>query len=42
MEGEFRYQDNLDQDLEEWFSPEGSQPNRGFFSVEDKQEYIQI
>ena len=32
MEGEFKDQGQLDQDLEEWLSPRGSQPDRGFFS----------
>ena len=41
MEGEFQDQGQLDQDLEEWLSPRGSQSVHGFFSEEDKQEYIQ-
>ena len=42
MEGYFQDQGQLDKDLVEWLSPRGSQPNRGFFSKEEKQEYIQI
>ena len=41
MEGEFQDQGQLDQDLEEWLSPRGSQSVHGFFSEEDKQESIQ-
>ena len=41
MEGEFQDQGQLDQDLEEWLSPRGSQSVHGFFSEEEKQEYIQ-
>ena len=40
MEGEFQDQGQLDQDLEEWLSPRGSQPVHGFFSEEEKQESI--
>ena len=42
MEGEFQYQGQLDQYLEEWFSPRGSQSVHGFFSEKEKQESIQI
>ena len=42
MEGEFQDQGQLDQDLEEWLSPRGSQFVHGFFSEEEKQESIQI
>ena len=41
MEGEFHDQGHLDQDLEEWLSPRGSQSVYGFFSEEEKQESIQ-
>ena len=40
MEGEFQDQEQLDQELEEWLSPRGSQPVHGFFSEEDKQQSI--
>ena len=40
MEGEFQDQGQLDQDLEEWLSPRGSQSVHGIFSEEDKQESI--
>ena len=40
MEGEFQDQGQLDQDLEECFSPRGSQSVHGFFSEEEKQESI--
>ena len=36
MGGEFQYQGQLDQDLEEWLYPRGSQPDCGFFSEEEK------
>ena len=42
MEDEFQDQGQLDQDLEEWLSPRGSQSVHGFFSEEEKQESIQI
>ena len=42
MEGEFQDKGNLDQDLEEWLSPRGSQSVHGFFSDEKKQESIQM
>ena len=42
MEGEFQDQGQLDQDLEEWLSPRGSQSDHGFFSEERKQESIQM
>ena len=42
MEGEFQYQGQLDQDLEEWLSPRGSQSVHGFFSEEEKQESIRM
>ena len=41
MEGEFQDQEQLDQQLEEWLSPRGSQSAHGFFSEEDKQQSIQ-
>ena len=40
MEGEFQNQGQLDQDLEKWFSPRGSQSVHSFFSEEEKKEYI--
>ena len=40
MEGEFQYQGQFDQDLEEWLSPRGSQSVHGFFSQEEKKESI--
>ena len=40
MEGEFQDQGHLDQYLEEWLSPSGSQSVHGFFSEEEKQESI--
>ena len=42
MEGELKDQGKLDQYLEEWLSPRWSQPDRSFFSKEEKQEYIRI
>ena len=42
MEGEFQDQGQLDQDLEEWLSPRGSQPDCGFFSNEENKETIHI
>ena len=41
IEGEFQDQGQLDQDLEEWLSPRGSQSVHGFFSEEENQESIQ-
>ena len=41
MEGEFQDQGQLDQELEEWLSPRGSQSVHGFFYEEEKQQYIQ-
>ena len=41
MESEFQDQGQLDQELEEWLSPRGSQSVHGFFSEEDKQQSIQ-
>ena len=41
MEGEFQDQRQLDQELEEWLSPRGSQSVHGFFYEEKKQEFIQ-
>ena len=41
MEGEFQDQRQLDQELEEWLSPRGSQSVHGFFSEEENQESIQ-
>ena len=42
MECEFQDQEQIDQDLEEWLSPRGSQSVHGLFSEEEKQESIQI
>ena len=42
MEDEFQDQGQLDQYLEEWLSPRGSQSVHGLFSEEEKQEYIRI
>ena len=42
MEGEFQDQGQLDQDLEEWLSPRGSQSPYGFFCEEENQESIRI
>ena len=42
MEGEFQDPGHIDQYLEEWLSPRGSQLDCGLFSEEDNQEYIQI
>ena len=42
MEDEFQDQGQLDQELEEWLSPRGSQSVHGFFSEEEKQESIRI
>ena len=42
MEGEFPYQGQLDQDLEEWLSPRGSQSVQGFFSEEERQDSIRM
>ena len=42
MEGKFQDQGQIDQDLEVWLSHRGSQSVRGFFSKEEKQEYIRI
>ena len=42
MEGKLQYQGQLDQDLEEWLSPIGSQSVHGFFSEEERQESIHI
>ena len=42
MEGELQDQGQLDQNLEEWLSLRGSQYVHGFFSEEEKQEYIRI
>ena len=41
MEGEFQDQVQLDQELEEWLYPRGSQSVHGFFSEEEKQQSIQ-
>ena len=40
MECEVQNQGQLDQDLEEWLSPRGSQSVHGFFSEEEKQQSI--
>ena len=42
MEGEFKDQGQLDQDLEEWLSPKGSQYVHGFFSEKEKQGSKQV
>ena len=42
MEGEFKYQGQLDQDFEEWLSPRGSQYVHYLFSEEEKQQSIQM
>ena len=42
MEGEFQDQGQLDQYLEEWLSPRGSQSVHGFFSEEEKQTSIRM
>ena len=42
MECKFQYQGKLDIYMEELLSPRGSQPVRGFFSDEEKQESILI
>ena len=42
MEGEFQDQGQLDQDLEGWLFPIGSQYFHGFFSEEEKHESIWI
>ena len=42
MEGEFQYQGQLDKYLEEWLYPRGSQSVHGFFSEEEKQEFIRM
>ena len=42
MEGEFQDQGQIDQELEEWLSPRGSQSVHGFFSEEDNQESTRI
>ena len=42
MEVELQDQGQLDQDLEEWLSPRGSQCVHGFFSEDENQESIRI
>ena len=42
MEGEFQDQGQLDQDLDEWLSPRGSQYVHAFFYEEEKQVSIWI
>ena len=42
MEGKFQDQGHLDQDLEEWLSPIGSQSVHSLFSEENKKESIHI
>ena len=42
MVGEFQDQGHLDQDLEEWLYPRGSQSVHGFFYEEVKQDPIRI
>ena len=41
MEGEFQDQGQLDQELEEWLYPIGSQSVHSFFSEEEKQDSMQ-
>ena len=36
MEGKFQDQEQLDEELEEWLYPRGSQPDLGFLSEEEK------
>ena len=42
MEGKFQDQGHLDQDLEEWLSPIGSQSVHSLFSEENKKDSIHI
>ena len=42
MEDEFQDQGQIDQYLEEWLSPKGSQYVHGFFFEEDKQDFIRM
>ena len=42
MEEKFQYKGYIDKVLEEWLYPRGSQPNRGFFSEDQKQESTRI
>ena len=42
MEGEFQDQGQLDQYLEKWLYTRGSQSVHGFFSEEEKQDYIRM
>ena len=42
MEVELKYQGQLDQDLEEWLYPRGSQSVHGFFFEEEKQKSIRM
>ena len=42
IEGEFQDQGQLDQYLDEWLSPRGSQSVHGFIYEEEKQESIRI
>ena len=42
MEGKLHDQGKLNQGLEEWLYPRGSQTNRGLFSEEEKQKSTQI
>ena len=42
MEGEFQDQGQLDQNLEEWYSPRWSQSVQDLFSEEEKQDSIKI
>ena len=41
MEGKFQDLGQLDQELEEWLSPRGSQSVHGFLYEEEKQQSIQ-
>ena len=42
LEGELQDQGQIDQYLEEWLSPRGSQYVHGFFSEEEKKESIRM
>ena len=42
MEGELQDQGQLDQELEGWLSPRGSQSAHGFFYEQDKKESIRM
>ena len=42
MEGEFQYQNQLGQNLEDWLNPREGQYTCSLFSEEYKQDYIQL